>query len=94
MKEKMKSGILVFVGITLVAIAISMFFVPNKIVNGGTSGLSTIIYYTIGLKPSIANAITAVKTSIQERIDLFVVSDIWFSPYYRKISNPRYYIIL
>ncbi len=57
MKEKMKYGILVFVGITLVAIAISMFLVPNKIVNGGASGLATIIYYTIGLKPSISNAI-------------------------------------
>lgn len=57
MKDKIKSGIIVLAGITLVAIAISMFFVPNKIVNGGTSGLSTIIYYTIGLKPSLANAI-------------------------------------
>ena len=57
MKEKMKSGILVFAGITLVAIAISMFLVPNKIVNGGASGLETIIYYTIGIKPSISNAI-------------------------------------
>ena len=56
MKEKIKSGLLVLVGISLVSIAISMFLVPNKIVNGGTSGLSTIIYYTIGIKPSIANA--------------------------------------
>ena len=57
MKEKLKSGILVLAGITLVAIAISMFLVPNKIVNGGASGLATIIYYTIGIKPSISNAI-------------------------------------
>ena len=57
MKEKLKSGILVLTGITLVAIAISMFLVPNKIVNGGASGLATIIYYTIGIKPSISNAI-------------------------------------
>jgi len=57
MKEKLKSGILVLAGITLVAIAISMFLVPNKIVNGGSSGLATIIYYTIGIKPSISNAI-------------------------------------
>lgn len=57
MKEKMKSGILVLIGITLVAIAISMFLVPNRIVNGGASGLATIIYYTIGIKPSISNAI-------------------------------------
>lgn len=34
MKEKIKSGLLVLVGISLVSIAISMFFVPNKIVNG------------------------------------------------------------
>lgn len=57
MKEKIKLGIFNFFGITLVAIAISMFLVPNKIVNGGASGLATIIYYTIGLKPSISNAI-------------------------------------
>lgn len=57
MKGKMKSGLLVLAGISLVAIAISMFFVPNKIVNGGISGLATIIFYTIGLKPSISNAI-------------------------------------
>lgn len=57
MKGKMKSGLLVLAGISLVAIAISMFFVPNKIVNGGSSGLATIIYYTIGLRPSIANAL-------------------------------------
>lgn len=57
MREKIKSGLLVLTGISLVAIAISMFLVPNKIVNGGASGLATIIYYTIGLKPSISNAI-------------------------------------
>lgn len=57
MKEKMKSGIFVLIGISLVAIAISMFLVPNRIVNGGASGLATIIYYTIGIKPSISNAI-------------------------------------
>lgn len=57
MKEKIKSGILVFIGITLTAIAISMFLVPNKIVNGGASGLATIIYYTVDIKPSISNAV-------------------------------------
>lgn len=57
MKDKIKSGVIILAGITLVAIAISMFLVPNKIVNGGASGLATIIYYTIGIKPSISNAI-------------------------------------
>lgn len=37
--------------------AISVFFVPNKIVNGGSSGLSTVMYYTTGLKPSLGNAL-------------------------------------
>ena len=57
MKKKIKSGLLVLAGISMVAVAISMFLVPNKIVNGGASGLATIIYYTIGIKPSISNAI-------------------------------------
>lgn len=57
MKEKAKSYFLIILGTTITAMAISMFFVPNKIVNGGTSGLSTIIFYTFGMKPAIANAI-------------------------------------
>lgn len=57
MKEKIKSYFLIIFGTTITAMAISMFFVPNKIVNGGTSGLSTIIFYTVGMKPAIANTI-------------------------------------
>lgn len=53
----MKSYALILLGLVLTAMAISLFFVPNKIVNGGSSGLSTVIYYTVGLKPSVANAL-------------------------------------
>lgn len=57
MKEKIKSYALILLGLVLTAMAISLFFVPNKIVNGGSSGLSTVIFYTFGTKPSITNAL-------------------------------------
>lgn len=44
-------------GITMVAMAISLFLVPNKIVNGGASGLATVMYYALGIKPALANAL-------------------------------------
>lgn len=56
-KEKLKSYILILLGVSLTGFAISAFLVPNKIVNGGASGLATVIYYMMGLKPSLANAI-------------------------------------
>lgn len=55
-KEKLKSYLLILLGVALTGFAISAFLVPNKIVNGGASGLSTVIYYTVGLRPSLANA--------------------------------------
>lgn len=56
MKEQLKTYFLIFCGTAMTAAAISVFFVPNKIVNGGASGLATVIYYTLGIRPSIANA--------------------------------------
>ena len=57
MKERIKSYVIILFGIAITALAISLFFVPNKIVNGGSSGLSTVIYYTFGMKPSLTNAL-------------------------------------
>lgn len=57
MKEKIKAYIFIYFGTAITALAISVFFVPNKIVNGGASGLATVLYYTLGIKPSLANAI-------------------------------------
>jgi uncharacterized membrane-anchored protein YitT (DUF2179 family) len=57
MKERIKSCAIILFGIAITALAISLFFVPNKIVNGGSSGLSTVIYYTFGMKPSLTNAL-------------------------------------
>ena len=57
MKERIKSYVVILFGIAITAMAISLFFVPNKIVNGGSSGLSTVLYYTVGIKPSLANVL-------------------------------------
>lgn len=57
MKERIKSYVVILFGIAITAMAISLFFVPNKIINGGSSGLSTVIYYTFGMKPSLTNAL-------------------------------------
>lgn len=55
--NKMKSFGLIVIGNTITAMAISMFLVPNKIVLGGASGMATIMYYSLGIRTSIANAI-------------------------------------
>ena len=62
MKEKLKAislkSILMFVfGITLTALAISQFTLPNKIVGGGVSGISTILYHVSGVEPGISTAV-------------------------------------
>lgn len=57
LRGRVKSYTLILLGVSLTGFAISAFLVPNKIVNGGASGLATVIYYTIGLRPSLANAI-------------------------------------
>ena len=51
-----KYGIIVF-GVMLVAFAISVFYTPNKIVSGGVSGLSTILFHTLGIAPGISYAV-------------------------------------
>lgn len=55
MKIKLKSYLFILLGVAMTGFAISVFLVPNKIVNGGASGLATVIYYTLRLKPSLAN---------------------------------------
>lgn len=57
MRKKFLTYMTMIFGTALTAMAISLFLVPNKIVNGGASGLATIIYYSFGIKPAIANAI-------------------------------------
>jgi len=63
-KSLIKKYAIILLGNILVAFAVGCFYIPNKIVNGGVSGISNIVYNTIGLQPSIsmlaANALFAV----------------------------------
>ena len=38
----------------LIALAVSVFFTPNKIINGGVSGIATILHHTVGLPVGIS----------------------------------------
>lgn len=51
-------NILMFVfGITITSLAISQFTLPNKIVGGGVSGISTILYHVMKIEPGLSTAV-------------------------------------
>ncbi|MCR4719118.1 MAG: YitT family protein [Firmicutes bacterium] len=52
MNKKFKSLLTIIAGITLTAIGVSFFYIPNKIVTGGVSGIAAILY-TQGVAPGI-----------------------------------------
>ena len=47
---------IVLLGVIMVAFAVSVFFTPNKIVNGGVSGVATILYHTLHAPTGLSNA--------------------------------------
>ena len=49
--------IFTFFGIIMVAFAFSTCYLPNKIVSGGVSGVSTILYHTFSVEPGISNVV-------------------------------------
>ena len=55
--EKLKNALLTVFGVAVTGAAVSIFYIPNKIVNGGVSGISTILFYAVGLRPSISFAL-------------------------------------
>ncbi len=55
--KMVKKYITILFGIMLTSFAISVFYVPNKVVNGGVSGMSTILYHTLGIPASISFAV-------------------------------------
>ena len=55
MKVVKKYGIIIL-GVMLVAFAVSVFYTPNKIVSGGVSGISTILFHTFGIAPGLSFA--------------------------------------
>lgn len=56
-KDNVKSIIMFVFGITLTALAISQFTLPNKIVGGGVSGISTILYHILNIAPGLSTAV-------------------------------------
>lgn len=45
--QVIKKYLIITFGVALTALGISLFYTPNKIVNGGVSGISTIIFHTL-----------------------------------------------
>lgn len=52
--KKLKSYLLILVGVMLVSAGISLCFVPNKIVTGGVSGISTILYHSLHIPAGVS----------------------------------------
>lgn len=49
MRQNTRKYIMIILGIALTAFGISIFYTPNKIVNGRGSGIATIFFYTLGV---------------------------------------------
>ena len=56
-KEKLKQNFLFFLGPIITALGISVFYLPNKVVSGGVSGLSTILYHIASIPPGLSFAV-------------------------------------
>lgn len=54
---KLKKYIAILLGTILTGFAISGFYTPNKIVSGGVSGISTILYHTLSIPTGISFAV-------------------------------------
>lgn len=52
--KKAKAYFINFLGVLMAAFGIGMFSVPNKIVSGGVSGISTILYYNFKIPAGIS----------------------------------------
>ncbi len=52
--KKIKSYLLILIGVMLVSAGISLCFVPNKIVTGGVSGISTILYHSLHIPAGVS----------------------------------------
>ncbi len=57
MTSKIKQNILFIIGPVITAFGISVFYLPNKVVSGGVSGLSTILYHIAKIPPGLSFAV-------------------------------------
>lgn len=52
--KRIKSYLIIFSGVVLMSFGIGMFCIPNKIVSGGVSGISTILLYVLKIPAGIS----------------------------------------
>lgn len=57
MLRKIGQYIQIIIGVMMTSFAISVFYTPNKIVNGGLSGISTILFHIFNIQPGISFAV-------------------------------------
>ncbi|MBQ2941431.1 MAG: YitT family protein [Clostridia bacterium] len=57
MKKMVRELLLIITGLILTSAGISLCYVPNKIVSGGVSGLSTILYHVFNIPAGISFAV-------------------------------------
>ena len=57
MNQILKKYIVIIIGTAMVGFAVSEFYIPNKIVSGGVSGLSTILFHVLGIEPGLSFAL-------------------------------------
>ncbi len=57
LKTKLKKYITILLGLIITAYAISTLYLPNKVVSGGVSGISTILYHQLGIQPGLSFAV-------------------------------------
>lgn len=52
--SKFKSMLLTVLGTMITGFGVGVFLTPNKIVGGGATGLSTLLYHTLGFEPGLS----------------------------------------
>lgn len=52
-KEQLKKFLLLVIGAYITSVAVIVFYQPNKIVGGGISGISTILYHLFNVPTSV-----------------------------------------
>ena len=57
MKKHFQQYFIILIGLILTAFAISVFYLPNKVVSGGVSGISTILFHIFKIPPGVSFAV-------------------------------------
>ena len=52
--KKTKTILMTLFGTMMTGFAIGAFLTPNKVVGGGASGISTILFHTLGISPGLS----------------------------------------